>query len=348
MEIGSTHRQNLHELIVGAQGIALARALQAEVDKIETHNSELRYRESAIPVRAMGSLSVDAFCALAPVPELHIAIEEAECRLAAARDAGRVTEMPTFSPLSLPRIDFDALRALLAKGVPELDASALLRVQDHLSHLGRGGEAWVGQGMGFAAHMSAEGHGECPFCAQDLQCSPVLSHYRAYFGDAYNSLKREIAEAARAFRAAQGGDVPAAFERSIRETVERQAFWRAFAEVPAVEIDTAAIARAWKSAREPIERLFEAKMSAPLDAVSVPPDVERAIAEHNAQCSRDLGPVGRRQHSTRNGERTSARGQCSDAGKRPRQSTGHRGEARSCDRAVVRRVFDGKGGEGCN
>ncbi len=286
MEVGTTHRQNLHELIVGVQGIALTRALQAEVDKIENHNSELRNRESAIPGRAMGSLSVDAFCALAPVPELPKAIEDAERRLAAARDAGRVAERPTFSPLSLPRIDLDALRALLAKGVPELDASALARVQDHLSRLGRGGEAWVGQGMGFADRMSAEGHGECPFCAQDLKSSTVLAHYRAYFGDAYNSLKREIVEAARAFRADQAGDVPAAFERSIRESVERQTFWKVFAEVPAIEIDTAAIARTWKSAREAAERLLDAKISAPLDAFSVSAEGERAIAEHNAQCDR--------------------------------------------------------------
>jgi hypothetical protein len=61
---------------------------------------------------------------------------------------------------------------------------------------------------------------------------------------------------------------------------------RAIAEVPAIEIDTAAIARTWKSAREQVERLLEAKLAAPLDALSVPADVERAAAEHNLQCDR--------------------------------------------------------------
>lgn len=145
MEVGATHRQNLHELIVGAQGIALARALQAEVDKIEIHNAELRDRENAIPAAARGNLSVDAFCALAQVQNLPQAIEEAERRLAAAREAGRVAETPTFSPFSLPKIDVVGLRELLAKGVPELDARALTRVQEHLGGLGRGGEAWVGR-----------------------------------------------------------------------------------------------------------------------------------------------------------------------------------------------------------
>jgi len=102
IEVGATHRQNLHELIVGAQGIALAEALQAEVDRIEVHNRELRERENAIPAQARGNLSVDAFCALSEVADLPRLIEEAERRLAAARDAGKVAEMATFPTLTLP------------------------------------------------------------------------------------------------------------------------------------------------------------------------------------------------------------------------------------------------------
>jgi hypothetical protein len=141
MQVGATHRQNLHELIVGAQGIALAQALQVEVDKIEIHNASLRDREIAIPAGARGSLSVDSFCALRQVPNLPHAIEETERRLAAAREAGKVAEAPTFSPFSLPKIDLDALCALLGKGLPELDAKALERVQRHLRLLGSGGRS---------------------------------------------------------------------------------------------------------------------------------------------------------------------------------------------------------------
>jgi wobble nucleotide-excising tRNase len=245
IEVGATHRQNLHELIVGAQGIALARALQAEVDHIEAHNRDLRERENAIPAQTRGNLSVDAFCALNMIADLPRLIEEAERRLAAARDAGRVAEMPTFPVLTLPKIDVTALRALLAKGLPDLDAGALARVQDHLRRLGRQGEVWVGEGMKLTEYLVGQGYNECPFCAQDLEASPILGHYRAYFGEAYNNLKREITDAIRDFRAAQAGDVPAAFERSVREAVERQTFWKALAEVPVVEINTAAVARTW-------------------------------------------------------------------------------------------------------
>src|SRR5260370_32047084 len=38
IEVEALHRQNLHELIIGAQGVALNAALRAEVNKIEIHN----------------------------------------------------------------------------------------------------------------------------------------------------------------------------------------------------------------------------------------------------------------------------------------------------------------------
>lgn len=287
IEVGATQRQNLHELIVGTQGIALARALQTEVNRIEQHNKDLRERENVIPAQARGGLSVDAFCSLAMVEDLPRTIEEAERRLAAAREADKIAGVATFPALSLPRIDLDATRALLARSLPDLDASALARVQEHFELLGEGGEAWVAEGMArFADKHSAAGHAECPFCAQDLRGSPLLGHYRAYFGEAYETLKRSIINAVRDFRAAQGGDMPAAFERSIREVVERQAFWRSFAEVPIVEVDTAAVARIWKAARGAVERLLEAKQAAPLDALTISAEVEQLIAQHNNQCDR--------------------------------------------------------------
>jgi wobble nucleotide-excising tRNase len=284
IEVGAAQRQHLHDLIVGSQGIALARALQAEVEQNEVHIRALREQEVSFPVGIRRGLTVDAFCALEMVPDLPRLIDEAERRLAAAQEAGKVAETPAFASLSLPKINLGSLRTLLSKELKDLDASALARVGDHFRHLGRSGETWVSEGMGLAERLAAEGRPECPFCGQDLAGSPLITHYRAYFGEVYEGLKREIEDAIRDFRSEQAGDVPAAFERSVREAVERQAFWRAFGEVPALDIDTAAIARTWKLAREQVEQLLETKRAAPLERLDVPAEIEQAIAEHNRQC----------------------------------------------------------------
>ena len=120
----------------------------------------------------------------------------------------------------------------------------------------------------------------CPFCAQSLVVSPVIDHYRAYFGEAYNQLKRDVADTIRALATTHAGDVPAAFERRVREAVERREFWRPFAELPAVAIDTAEIARAWKAAREGVLERLRAKQAAPLEALAVDDAMRQPAAAH--------------------------------------------------------------------
>jgi len=289
IDVGSSQRANLHELIVGAHGITLTRSLQREVDRIEIHNRALRERESSILAQIRNGMSVDAFCALRPIDSLPRQIEEATRRLAAARDAGRVAETPLFAPLTLSKIDLESLEPLLGRSVPDLDQLALARVQEHIARLGHDGEEWVGRGMELSDQLIGQGHDECPFCVQPLSGSPILGLYRAYFGEAYEELKREITSLAQDFQRRHAGDVPAAFERSIREAVERQGFWRSFAEIPSVNFDTAAVARLWKTAREHFERLVEAKRNSPLDVIEIPAEARVAVAAFNAQCDRLSG-----------------------------------------------------------
>ena len=54
--VGSDHRQNLHELILGSQGVALNQQLQTLIARIEQHNAELRRRSNLIPASERGSL----------------------------------------------------------------------------------------------------------------------------------------------------------------------------------------------------------------------------------------------------------------------------------------------------
>lgn len=50
MDVAAEHRQNLHELIVGAAGVALARRVDDIAAEIRDHNRTLREKSDAIPV----------------------------------------------------------------------------------------------------------------------------------------------------------------------------------------------------------------------------------------------------------------------------------------------------------
>ena len=281
LAVHPSHRQNLHEFILGAQAVTLSRQFQQLVEEIEAHNRELRARAGAIPAADRGPFTVDEFCALPQRPGVDEAIEETERALAAAEEQDAIRTTASFESLGLPAIDLAAIGEVLQQDLPALDAATLARVQEHLARLGQGGEGWVSDGMHYILQDADETDGAtCPFCAQDLQSSPVIHHYRAYFSDAYAGLKRAVRDAAGEIDRTHGGDLPAAFERAVRIVVERRQFWSRFCDVPAVTLDTAAIVRDWRAAREASVAQLRAKEAAPLDRMQVSDETRAHVATY--------------------------------------------------------------------
>ena len=284
IELQTSHRQNLHELILGAQGVTLNETLQGYVTRIEEHNARLRELADAIPADARGPYKVDIYCSLEQDPETDAKIQDAERRLAAARSADAIRQRPGFQDFGLPDFDLDAIDSVLDRSLADLEAAAAGRVRAHIARLGRGGEAWVSDAM-TRIELVSEGHdGEiCPFCAQDLGASELIAHYRAYFSQAYEDLKLTIRQTGVAIRDTHAGDIPSAFERDIRTAVQAHEFWKDFAELPVIEVDTAAIARQWNAAREGVLEQLRAKAAAPLDRMALAPEVRQAVIDYRAR-----------------------------------------------------------------
>lgn len=282
MEIETGHRQNLHELIIGSQGVALNAVLQGYVSRIEQHNRDLQTKGAAIPGAARGTMSIDEFCALEKRSDIDAALQDAERNLAAARQSDAVRQRPNFQPFTLPEIDLDALETLLARGLPDLEAEATLRVQQHIAKLGDRGEAWISSGMARIDGVSAEAEEEiCPFCAQDLAGSPLIAHYKAYFSEAYRELKDGIAASVREFTAQHSGEVQTAFERNVRGTEQARQFWKDFTDTPEIGIDTAEIAITWRSVLQPLQALLGQKQSSPLEQLAINDELREKVRAYN-------------------------------------------------------------------
>ncbi len=281
IDLETTHRQNLHELILGPQGVALSTALQTHVARIEKHNSDLREKGDAIPAAALGPLSIDAFCALKADPDIDTKIQEAERRLAAAKSADAIRQRPYFTTISLPDFDVEAINAVLVQTLTTLEASAAARVRAHLESIGHGAEEWVADGMP-RIDPASEGKGAdiCPFCAQDLEGSVLINHYQAYFSQAYENLKATIQRTGVGVRDTHGGEIPAAFERNIRTASQNRDFWKDFTELPDIAVDTAAISREWTAAREAVLEPLRAKRASPLERMVLSPVALQAIATY--------------------------------------------------------------------
>src|ERR1039458_9210092 len=96
LSVDAGHRQNLHELIVGTQGVALNQQVQGLVARIEVHNAELRARTGAVPAVSMGGMTIDGFCALQARPTIDADIQDAERALEAAREQPPIREARLF------------------------------------------------------------------------------------------------------------------------------------------------------------------------------------------------------------------------------------------------------------
>ncbi|TBF85707.1 AAA family ATPase [Rhizobium leguminosarum] len=282
IEIDAVHRQNLHELILGSQGVQLNATLLQRITDVEQHNRTLRERTDAIPASMRGTLTVDAFCALAADPAVSGKIEEAERQLAAARSADAIQRQESFRPLALPAFDEAGIETLLARGLPALEADAAAQVQAHFARLGPGGEGWVSQGVSRIGPASAGGdHEICPFCAQGLAASPLIPHYQAYFSAGYQALKADIATAVTGINTAHAGDIPAAFERGVSAASQAREFWTRFSQgVPSIDVDTAVIGRAWNAARNAVLTALRAKQASPLEPSQLSEEARQAILDY--------------------------------------------------------------------
>ena len=286
IQIQTAHRQSLHELILGSQGVTLNDALQRQVTRIERHNAALRGLEVAIPTAARGPYGIDAYCALKVDPDIDGKILDVERRLAAARSADVIQKRPVFREIILPDFDMEVISGVLRRTLADLDEAAAARVRNHIGKLGRGGEAWVADGTARIAPVS-EGLGNevCPFCTQDIGGRDLIVNYRAYFSQEYENLKTAIRQAGEAVTNMHGGDIPAAFERDVRTAVQVREFWKDFTELPAIEIDTAAIARNWNTARDSVLAQLRAKADAPLEHMTLAPETRHAILSYRESIS---------------------------------------------------------------
>lgn len=276
LEISKSNKQKLHELILGARGIALNTQLQNHVARIEEHNRSLREKEAAIPALARGNYSIDAFCSLQQLQDVDSKILEAERNLAASTSAEAIRNRQAFQSFSLPIFDITQINDLLGRQLSNLQAETTLRVQNHFAKIGANAENWINEGMQKIRRIDQDSP-QCPFCEQDLSNSEIIKYYEDYFSEAYKAHKDGVTVFGRDLASSHGEDIQSAFERSIRVSTESVAFWGQFMEINPLTIDTEEIARAWKAAREGVLQTLRSKFNSPLERMTLSDEIKNAI-----------------------------------------------------------------------
>jgi wobble nucleotide-excising tRNase len=276
LSVEPDHRQNLHELVIGANGVALNRQLQDCVSRIEAHNSELRNRQNAIPIQDLANYPVDIFCDLPVEPDVEARIQSAAQSLAAALEQDSIRTASTFSEIDFPDFDTGAIEQTLGQTVDTLNTATADHVQRHFQSLGRGGETWVQEGM--TRIVNAAAGNACPFCAQDLNGSPMIEQYSAYFGQEYASLKEAISTTRNRLAELHSEELPVRLERAIGSAVQLRSLGVRFTAVPTIDFDTAAFIQDWRVSREGLVALLDTKRASPREPLVFPVELSNSIS----------------------------------------------------------------------
>ncbi len=277
IDVDTEHRQKLHELIIGAEGVALNATLQEIVTRIERHNQTIRERGAHITEVMRCGLSIERFCALEDVEDIENLLQEAERALAAARKSDAIAQRNSFTSLSFPDFDVEALNTLLAKSLPEIEAAAASQVKEHIISLGEGGESWVAAGMKV---VTGNDLNDCPFCKQDLSGSGIIAHYQSIFSQEYLELKEEISSSLHSLERGHRTELMTAFERNFRTLSEDRQFWSEFIDIPEINLDTALVTRLWRSCFDAIKAVLDAKKESPLEVFSFNQEILNLVDEY--------------------------------------------------------------------
>ena len=278
LSVAPCHRQNLHEVILGRQGVVLARQVDNLTAEIAELTQSAKAKAAAIPQEAMQGLDVDAFCSLPATDKIDEQIAGLEKNLEAVRQADKVRSARFFSHVAFPEIDCCQLSDLLGKQLPDLDREAVARVKAHFERIGDNAEQWIADGtQRIIAGSRPQSEELCPFCGRSLTGVELVSKYRAYFGEAYRGLQKEITDLHTRYRTLLAGDKLAQLQRSVTVVLEQHRFWSTFVMLPPAAFDLENVASAWTAAREGILRVLDAKKSAPLEAIDIGADLAGQI-----------------------------------------------------------------------
>ncbi len=281
LSVTPAHRQCLHEVVVGAQGVALAKAVDDLTTEIRGITDRVTAANREVQRHVPGAMTVDVFLTLQQDPAVDASITATRQRIQAVRESAPVRQTSVFDAITIEALDPVALNALLSRALPDLDAEAAGQVRAHIAALGGQGERWIVSGVERAALPAMQDHNLCPLCAQGLDGSPIFAHYRSYFSQAYTDLKAAIETALSLVETHVGDGTLVRLQEACRIAEQRREFWSRFTALPAGALPLDTLMAAARAAREAMLTALRAKQAAPLDAATPPPSFGGAMAAYN-------------------------------------------------------------------
>lgn len=262
------HRRNSYRIMIGEQGVQLARQIEQFDADIRIANGNIRQLREQVQRHIEGNTSVEDFMQVSQVTDVDAQIQAKEAEIQAIERKTQQfvqiqskRQLQTLIAPTLPTGGED----ILAKTVVDVSAEAEVRVKEHIQqHLDANGEGWLVSGTRYATGN------DCPFCGQDLANSEMIGLYRSYFNEAYRQLKRDVSTLTDLVTTTLRGNTISNLARTMATNAELMAFWSQFMDLPLPDVPTEQLQEVLVNTANAMDVSIAAKQQAPLDAVPMP------------------------------------------------------------------------------
>jgi wobble nucleotide-excising tRNase len=275
------HKKNLYRVIVGAQGVQLARQIEDLDRQIRDVNADLREKKESISEHVPAGISFDDYLSWQPLvdneEQIRQKTEELSNRQRAAEKAGEIQAKGLFVKIQLPSLPSD-FSVVLSKQLTNIVADAERKVREQIARhqMEHQGESWLSQGLAYVKDD------RCPFCGQGVQANELIAAYRSYFSAAYRDLKQEVAQLAQRVNSAIGEAALSSVQQAIANNAALLEFWRQFTVVDLPDISFPDIQQKYATLREKCLKLAGRKQESPAEPVTLDAEFTTALAEVDA------------------------------------------------------------------
>jgi len=277
--VGSEHRKNLYEVVVGAAAVKLVKeidALDSESRRIAAENSKI---EGTLRERIQAPFSIDDFIALIAVPDLAGKIAECTTKLSAVRKQREILARGQLEALVVPALP--PFQAVLKKSVAQVSKAAEEKVRGHLQLLGHRGEEWIRQGV---AHLKGD---VCPFCAQDTRSVELVRLYSEYFSNAYREHVVEIERGLNQLDQTFGDPAVGLVQKRVLANDACIQGWSDLADLSAAAFEFDRLEQAWRHVRGVVRDRLQRKAANPTHGIPEDAELTAAVEDYES-ARRDL------------------------------------------------------------
>ena len=269
------HRSNLLQVIIGQQGVTLAKAVEDLDGAIRTKNGEIQTALKVLEANLPRGTNADKFVVLPEDPDVATKIVTTTASHTAATSASDIKKRANFAAIVAPELP-NNFTEILATTLADVSADAESKIHTHITSHGmkEEGMKWLNDGLSYTVSDN------CPYCDRDgLSTIPLVKAYKQLFSEAYTTLRKSILTLEADVEQKLGATSWAGIERDAATNTATLEFWSQFMMLALPTLDLPTLAKAREYLYATSMALIQQKKANPIEDINTSVDF-RAAYKH--------------------------------------------------------------------